>query len=124
MQIQACTHASYFSNNELGLVPGLEGWGALSVKLSYPYKAERKNNMHSIFSGYILVQEIREKKIKLIRVWEVLVLAPFYIESPLYNSKKKDRSTYKVHGTQNDRLELTVSTQKSGLKYMHRVPRY
>ena len=29
-----------------------------------------------------------------------------------------------VHGTQNDRLELTVSTQKSGLNNMHRVQRY
>merc|ERR1712243_451325 len=37
---------------------------------------------------------------------------------------KKNRSDYRVHGIQIDRLGLTVSTQKSVLKNMHRVPRY
>ena len=32
-------------------------------------------------------------------------------------------SDYRDHGIQIDRLELTVSTQKLGLKNMHRVPR-
>ena len=41
-----------------------------------------------------------------------------------YISPKKNSSEFKVFGTQNDRLELTVSTQKSGLKNMQRVPRY
>ena len=31
-------------------------------------------------------------------------------------SQKKNSSDYRLHGTQNDRLELTVSTQKSVLK--------
>ena len=39
-------------------------------------------------------------------------------------SEKKNRLDYRVHGIQNDRLGLTVSTQKSVLKTMHRVPRY
>ena len=40
------------------------------------------------------------------RTWPPLILtAPFI-------TKKKNCSVYKVHGTQNDRLELTVSTQK------------
>ena len=39
-------------------------------------------------------------------------------------SKNKNSSDYRLHGTQNDRLELTVSTQKSVLKNMHRVQRY
>ena len=33
-------------------------------------------------------------------------------------------SDYRVYGTQNDRLEPTVSTQKLALKNMHRVLRY
>ena len=39
-------------------------------------------------------------------------------------SPKKNPSNYKVYGTQNDRLELTVSTQKPVWKNMHRVQRY
>ena len=42
--------------------------------------------------------------------------------NPLYTSKKN--SVFRVHGTQNNRLELTVSTQKLVLKNMHRIPRY
>ena len=42
---------------------------------------------------------------------------------PLYKWKK-NCSDYGVHGIQIDRLELTVSTQKSVLKNMHRVLRY
>ena len=50
--------------------------------------------------------------------WLPLILtAPFI-------TQKKIRSVYKVHGTQNNRLELTVSTQQSVLKNLHRVPRY
>ena len=39
-------------------------------------------------------------------------------------SQKKNSSDYRLHGTQNDRLELTVSTQKSVLKNMHWGLRY
>ena len=52
------------------------------------------------------------------RYWPPLKLtAPF-------RTKKKKSSDYRVHGIQNDRLELTVSTQKTVLKNMHRVLRY
>ena len=52
------------------------------------------------------------------RYWPPLKLtAPFI-------TRKKNSSDHRVYGTQNDRLELTVSTQKSVLKNMHRVPRY
>ena len=37
---------------------------------------------------------------------------------------KKNCSDLGVHGTQIERLRLTVPTQKSVLKNMHRVPRY
>ena len=37
--------------------------------------------------------------------------------------QKKKFYVYRVHYTQNNRLELTVSTQKSVLKNIHRVPR-
>ena len=37
---------------------------------------------------------------------------------------QKNCSDYRVHGIQIDRLGLTISTQKSVLKNMHRVPRY
>ena len=51
---------------------------------------------------------------------------PFFtlkIPGPLYESKKNS-SDYRLHGTQNDRLEPTVSMQKSVLKNMHWVQRY
>ena len=52
------------------------------------------------------------------RTWPLLILkAPFI-------TQKKIHSVYRVHGTQNDRLELTVSTQKSVLKNMNRVMKY
>ena len=47
----------------------------------------------------------------------------FKFQSP-FISPKKNSSDYRVHGTQNDRLESRVSTQKSVFKNMHRVPRY
>ena len=37
-------------------------------------------------------------------------------------SPKKNSSDYRVHGTQNDQLELMVLTQQSVLKNMHRAP--
>ena len=49
-----------------------------------------------------------------------------FVESwrgPLYGSKKSF-SVYRVHGIQNNRLELTVSTQQSVLKNMHRILSY
>ena len=42
---------------------------------------------------------------------------------PLYRSKKSF-SVYRVHGIQNDRLELTASTQQLVLQNMHRVLSY
>ena len=75
-----------------------------------------------MFSGYIWSYEDIAKRIKFFRCREVTDLAPFDIDSPLYNSKK-NCSVYKVYGTQNNRLELTVSTQKSVLKNMHWVSR-
>ena len=47
----------------------------------------------------------------------------FKFQDPII-SPKKNSSDYRVHGTQNDRLEPTVPTQKSILKNMHRVLRY
>ena len=47
----------------------------------------------------------------------------FKFQDPII-SPTKNSSDYRVHGTQNDRLEPTVSTQKSILKNMHRVLRY
>ena len=37
---------------------------------------------------------------------------------------KKNRSDYRVQGIKIDQLGLTISTQKSVLKNVHRVPRY
>ena len=48
----------------------------------------------------------------------------FELSFDLFISEKKNRFDYTVHGIQIDRLELTVSTQKSVLKNMHRVSRY
>ena len=48
---------------------------------------------------------------------------PLKLTAP-FITQKKNSSDYRVHGIQNDRLELTVSTQKSVLKNMHRVQRY
>ena len=65
----------------------------VGLALTLQGQAQKKIAKH--FSGYILVYDVREKKIRLIRVWEVLVLAPFDIDSPLYDSKK-NCSVYKV----------------------------
>ena len=62
------------------------------------------------------------KRFRVQSCWEVLVLAPFDIVCTLYNEKKKICSIYKVHGTQNDRLALTVSTQKSDFEKYGMVP--
>ena len=53
----------------------------------------------------------------LFRVFLSKFLCPFI-------SEKKNCLDYRVHGIQNDRLNLTVSTQKLVLENMHRVPRY
>ena len=37
---------------------------------------------------------------------------------------KKSYSIYRVHGTQNDRFELTISMQNTVLKNMHRIMRW
>ena len=58
-----------------------------------------------MFSGHIWSYEHIAKRIKLFRGREVTDLVPFNI-----------CSVYKVYGTQNDRLELPVSMQKSFLK--------
>ena len=50
--------------------------------------------------------------------WTLLILTGPFI------SRKKNCSDYRLHGTQNDRLILTVSTHKSVLKNMPWVPRY
>ena len=47
---------------------------------------------------------------------------PKFGSDPFKGEKKN--SDYGVHGIQIDRLELTISTQKSVLKSMHRVPGY
>ena len=41
-----------------------------------------------------------------------------------FKGEKKHYFDYGVHGIQIDRLRLTISTQKSVLKNVHRVPRY
>ena len=41
-----------------------------------------------------------------------------------FTGQKNNSSDYRLHGTQNDQLELTVSTQKLVLKIMHRVLKY
>ena len=47
----------------------------------------------------------------------------FKFQDP-FISPKKNSSDYGVYGTQNNRLEPRVSTQKLVLKNMHRVLRY
>ena len=47
----------------------------------------------------------------------------FKFQDP-FISPKKNSSDYRVYGSQNNRLEPRVSTQKSVLKNMHRVLRY
>ena len=48
--------------------------------------------------------------------------APQLFTTP-FITQKKFCSVYRVHGTQNDRLELTILMNKSVLKNMHRVLR-
>ena len=49
---------------------------------------------------------------------------PLKVGSDPFKGEKKICSDYGVHGIQIDRLGLTVSTQKTVLKNMHRVQRY
>ena len=46
------------------------------------------------------------------------------ISTTPFITQKYFRYVYRVHGTQNDRLDLTVSTHKSVWKNMPWVPRY
>ena len=52
-----------------------------------------------------------------VHIWEVTDLTPFNIDNILYDSKKV-WSVCKVYGTQNDRLELSVTTHKFILNLM------
>ena len=64
--------------------------------------------------------EDTKKKLRPLGHLEALPLAPLkMVLAPL--KVKKNHTDYRVHGIQIDRLELTVSMQKSVLKYMHRV---
>ena len=56
-------------------------------------------------------------------VYPTALIAHVKLQDP-YISPKKNSSDYRVHGTQNDRLESRVSMQKSVCKNMHRVLRY
>ena len=56
-------------------------------------------------------------------VYPTALIAHEKLQDP-YISPKKNSSDYRVHGTQNDRLESRVSMQKSVWKNMHRVLRY
>ena len=64
-----------------------------------------------------------QKEFNCFVVGKSLTWPPLKLIAP-FITRKKICSVYKVYGTQNDRLELTVSTQKSVLKNMHRVPRF
>ena len=56
--------------------------------------------------------------------WSYLLFFYRQIFLDPFITQKKICSVYGLHGTQNDRLELTVSTQKTVSKKTHRVPRY
>ena len=95
----------------------------MHAKLVPPLCAQSQNSKYNgAFSGYFCSYKLVAKRFRALSTWEVPVLAPFKVDSPLYNSKKNS-SDHRVYGTQNDRLELTVSTQKSVLKNMHWVSR-
>ena len=64
------------------------------------------------------------EKLKKRFFWSYLLFFDRQICLDPFISQKKNFSVYGLHGTQNDRLELTVSTQKSVLKNIHLVPRY
>ena len=64
-----------------------------------------------------------QKKIESLGICKLSLWHPSKWCWPLYKWKKNP-SDYRVHGIQTDRLGLTVSTQKSVLKNMHRVLRY
>ena len=74
----------------------------------------------------IMVYHIGFKKKNVIFDFEGFFVGGFStlkIFNPLYSSKK-NCFVYRAHGTQIDRLELTVSMKKSVLKNTYQVPRY
>ena len=79
--------------------------GPYEIKLYYYIKKQDPNRKIGFLIFYLPFSSLKK------------FLDPFIGQK--YNS-----SAYRLHGTQNDRLELTVSTQKSDLKNMQRVPRY
>ena len=90
--------------------------------LPFMHKIKRK-----IVTGRFLVtfghMNTLQKELNCFVVGKSRTLPPLILTAP-FITQKKIHSVYKVYGTQNDRLKLTVSTQKSVLKNMQRVLRY
>ena len=95
---------------------------SLLLHYSEKLKNAKSNYGYSylIAPWYIKTEKTWFFKFRVFLAWGVAALN---FSAPL-KVREKNRSDYRVHGIQNDRLNLMVSMLKSVLKNMHRVPRY
>ena len=106
------------NKNKLGL-----NWAKL-CSIGCVIKWKNEVCERALWNQVVLVYKETESKEK---NWILIFYLPhFSLKKFLHPfiGQKNNSSDYRLHGTQNDRLEPTVSTQKSLLKNMHWVLRY
>ena len=102
----------------------LKFWqNGICTRAGHRYLFSTKNSAYSFFFVCFYIYK-SGKKLKKRFFWSYLLFFDRQICVDPFISQKNFCSVYGLHGTQNDRLELTVSTQKTVLKKTHRVPRY
>ena len=84
---------------------------------------ENQNFDFGIWNQVVLMYDKEAPKVKNVFFLFLAALFSPWISATPFITQKKFRAVYRVHGTQNDGLELTVSMQKSVLKNLHRVLR-
>ena len=98
-------------------------WKRMCIRAGHHYLFSTKNFAYSFFFVCFYIYKLGGK-LKKRFFWSYLLFFDRQVCVDPFISQKKNGSVYELHGTQNNRLELTVSTQKTVLKKTHRVPRY
>ena len=86
--------------------------------------SENPNFNFGIWNQVVLMYNKEAPKVESVNFLFLAALFSPKISTTPFITQKKFCYVYRVHGTQNDQLELMVSTQKLVLKNIHRVPRY
>ena len=85
---------------------------------------ENPNFDFGIWNQVVLMYNKEAPKVESVNFLFLAALFSPKISTTSFITQKNFRYVYRVHCTQNDRLEPTVSTQKSVLKNFNRVRRY